>query len=139
MYFCEMYPPCVSSKLCKFFFGMVSNCSRCQIVRSVKLSVFTHGVKLSLCQIVRCQIVHGLSKNALFTVRLTLRVDTLQPPVYGQLFVRKKFKGSIRPRIMIIYNIKLILTTKRIYHDLFVSKGGIRKRPVFVFFDLTFH
>ena len=91
----------------------VSNCSRCQIVRSVKLSVFTHGVKLSLCQIVRCQIVHGLSKNALFTVRLTLRVDTLQPPVYGQLFVRKKFKGSIRPRIMIIYNIKLILTTKK--------------------------
>ena len=36
---------------------------------------------------------------------------------------------------MIIYNIKLILTTKKIYHDLLVSKGGIKKRPVFVVFD----
>ena len=39
----------------------------------------------------------------------------------------KKFKGSIRPRIMIIYNIKLILTTNKIYHDLLVGKGGIKQ------------
>ena len=43
---------------------------RCQIVRGVKLSVFTHGVKLSAvsncprCQIVRCQIVRGVKLSA---------------------------------------------------------------------------
>ena len=40
---------------CKFF--AVSNCPRCQIVRFYPWCQIVRGVKLSWCQIVRCQIV----------------------------------------------------------------------------------
>ena len=37
--------------------SMVSNCTRCQIVRFYTWCQIVRGVKLSWCQIVRCQIV----------------------------------------------------------------------------------
>ena len=43
---------------CKTF--AVSNCPRCQIVRFYPWCQIVRGVKLSWCQIVRCQIVRGV-------------------------------------------------------------------------------
>ena len=40
--------------------SMVSNCMRCQIVRFYTWCQIVRGVKLSWCQIVRCQIVRGV-------------------------------------------------------------------------------
>ena len=40
--------------------SMVSNCTRCQIVRFYTWCQIVRGVKLSWCQIVRCQIVRGV-------------------------------------------------------------------------------